>query len=295
MENSYQTNRLVSTDWVADNYDDPDVVVLEVDLDTSAYDHGHIPGAVAWNWKTQLQDETTRDLVSRSDFEQLVRESGINNDSRVVLYGDNHNWFAAWALWQLEYYGFENAALMNGGREKWHQEGRSFSNDEPTIEPGNFTAEAPDESIRAYRHEIEEKLEDGNVSLVDVRCAEEYRGEIIAPEGMSETAQRGGHITGARNIPWSLAVNEDGTFRSPEKLKQLYESRGVSSEGETITYCRIGERSSHSWFVLTHLLDYDDVKNYDGSWTEWGNLVAAPIETGEGIEGHPAAAGVCEE
>lgn len=287
--------KLVSTDWVADHGSQSDVVLLEVDVDTSSYDQGHIPGAIGWNWQTQLQDQRKRDLLGPEEFQKFARESGIHSDSRVVLYGDNNNWFAAWALWQLEYYGFENTVLMDGGREKWMNENRPMTDEVPDVQQGDFVVEEPDESIRAYRQQIEEQLSETGFSLVDVRCSEEYRGEIIAPEGMSETAQRGGHIPGAINIPWKEAVSADGTFKDRSELEELYRSRGVDPDGEVVTYCRIGERSSHTWFVLHHLLGFENVKNYDGSWTEWGNLVGNPIETGEEIKGHPASAGVCKE
>ncbi len=272
---------VVSADWVEDHLDDPNIKLLEVDVDTSSYEEGHIPGAVGLSWRSQLQDQQERDLLDRDEFEQLVREAGINNDDHVVFYGDNYNWFAAWALWQFNYYGFDNTSLLDGGREKWVNEGRPLTTEEPDPEPGNFTAEEPNEELRAYRDDVKEMIESGRPSLVDVRSKEEFTGEVLAPEGMNETCQRGGHVPGATNITWKSAINEDGTFKSTEELKEIYEGQDIRPENETITYCRIGERSSHSWFVLNKLLEHEDVKNYDGSWTEWGNLVAAPIETGE--------------
>jgi len=272
---------VVSADWVEDHLDDPDVKLLEVDVDTSSYEEGHIPGAVGLSWRTQLQDQVERDLLDREEFEELVREAGIDNDDHVVLYGDNFNWFAAWALWQFNYYGFDNTSLLDGGREKWVNEDRPWTTEVPDPSPGNFTAEEPDDSLRAYRDDVKEMIETGQPSLVDVRSTEEFTGEVLAPEGMSETCQRGGHVPGATNITWKSAINDDGTFKSVDELKEIYEGQGITPDNETITYCRIGERSSHSWFVLTKLLGHENVRNYDGSWTEWGNLVAEPIETGE--------------
>jgi thiosulfate/3-mercaptopyruvate sulfurtransferase len=270
---------LVTTQWVADHAGDPKVRLVEVDVDTTQYDQGHIAGAVGWNWQTQLQDNIRRDLIEKAALERLLGQSGISNDTTVILYGDNNNWFAAYALWQLKYYGHKDVRLMNGGRKKWLEEKRPLTTDPAKVTPATYRATGPDESIRAYREEvlgIVQKKVTGN--LVDVRSVDEFTGKIIAPPGMSETAQRAGHIPGAANIPWAQAANEDGTFKSADQLTQLYQGKGVAAAGETIAYCRIGERSSHTWFVLKYLLGYDNVKNYDGSWTEWGNLIGAPIE-----------------
>jgi thiosulfate/3-mercaptopyruvate sulfurtransferase len=272
---------LVSTDWVAQHTKDPKVRIVEVDVDTTAYEKGHIEGAVAWNWQTQLQDNVRRDLLGQKQLEELASKSGISSDTTVVLYGDNNNWFAAYALWQLKYFGHRDARLMNGGRKKWELEGRPFTTQVPQITPTSYKASQPDENIRARRQLIEEVLAKKSAHLVDVRSPDEFTGKVIAPPGMSETAQRGGHIPGAISVPWAKAANDDGTFKSYDELLKLYEGEGVRPDREAIAYCRIGERSSHTWFVLKYLLGFDKVRNYDGSWTEWGNLVDAPIEKGE--------------
>jgi thiosulfate/3-mercaptopyruvate sulfurtransferase len=270
---------LVSTQWVADHLNDPKIRLVEVDVDTTAYDQGHIAGAAGWNWQTQLQDNVRRDLIDKATLEQLLGRSGISNDTTIILYGDNNNWFAAYAFWQLKYNGHTDVRLINGGRNKWLEEKRPLTTDPLKAAPATYRAAGLDESLRAYKQEVLDIVEKKTRGqLVDVRSVDEFTGKIIAPPGMSETAQRAGHVPGAANIPWSQAANEDGTFKSADQLKQLYQGKGVSGGGETIAYCRIGERSSHTWFVLKYLLGYDNVKNYDGSWTEWGNLIGAPIE-----------------
>jgi thiosulfate/3-mercaptopyruvate sulfurtransferase len=270
---------LVSTDWVAQHLNDPKLRLVEVDVDTSAYGQGHIPGAVGWNWQTQLQDNIRRDLIDKPALEELLGESGISNDTTILLYGDNNNWFAAYAFWQLKYYGHADVRLINGGRKKWVEEKRALTTSPTNVAHAKYTAKNPDESIRARKEDVFAILERRKSDdLVDVRSNDEFTGKILAPPGLSETAQRAGHIPGAANIPWAQAANEDGTFKSAEALAQLYGGKGVTGDKGIIAYCRIGERSSHTWFVLKYLLGYENVKNYDGSWTEWGNLVGAPIE-----------------
>jgi thiosulfate/3-mercaptopyruvate sulfurtransferase len=270
---------LVSTQWVADHQNDPKIRLVEVDVDTTAYGQGHIAGAAGWNWQTQLQDNVRRDLINKGALERLLGQSGISNDTTIILYGDNNNWFAAYAFWQLKYYGHKNVRLMNGGRKKWLEDKRPLTTDPPRATPTTYHATGPDESLRAYKDQVLGIVQHKTPGqLVDVRSVDEFTGKIIAPPGMSETAQRAGHIPSAANIPWSQAANEDGTFKSADQLKQLYQGKGVTGNGEVVAYCRIGERSSHTWFVLKYLLGYDNVKNYDGSWTEWGNLIGAPIE-----------------
>jgi thiosulfate/3-mercaptopyruvate sulfurtransferase len=277
---------LVSTEWAAEHLNDRKVRFVEVDVDTSAYDQGHIPGAVGWNWQSQLQDNVRRDLIDKPTLEALLGQSGISNDTTVILYGDNNNWFAAYAFWQLKYYGHKDVRLINGGRKKWIEEKRALTTEAPKITPATYRASGPDESIRARKEQVFAAIGKNAAQLVDVRSVDEFTGKIIAPPGMTETAQRAGHIPGAANIPWSQAANEDGTFKSADALKQLYENKGITGNGEVIAYCRIGERSSHTWFVLRYLVGYDEVKNYDGSWTEWGNLVGAPIEKGVAATAH---------
>jgi thiosulfate/3-mercaptopyruvate sulfurtransferase len=272
-------NSLVSTDWVAQHGKDANLRLVEVDVDTSAYEQGHVEGAVGWNWQSQLQQGTVRDLISKSEMEQLLGRSGIDNATTVILYGDNNNWFAAWAFWQLTYYGYGNVRLMNGGRAKWVAERRPMTTAVPTFPARTNRAKEPDQSIRAYRDQVLAGLRGGRIALVDVRSPAEYRGELLAPPNLpQEGAQRGGHIPGAASIPWASAVKEDGTFKSADELKALYGAKNIDGSKETIAYCRIGERSSHTWFALTQLLGYRNVKNYDGSWTEWGSIVGAPIE-----------------
>ena len=271
---------LVSTDWVAQHSKDPNVRVVEIDVDTKAYDEAHVPGAIAWAWNVDLCDTVRRDILSRDRFEKLMTDSGIAPDTTVVVYGDNNNWFAAWAFWQMKIYGHEDVRIMNGGRKKWLAEGREVSTGTPEIAKGpDYRASGPDLSLRAFLPQVQESARAG-ASLVDVRSPQEFTGEILAPPGLPETCQRGGHIPGARNIPWGRACNDDGTFKSYDELKRLYGMEGVDGTRPTIAYCRIGERSSHTWFVLSYLLGFNNVRNYDGSWTEWGNLVGAPVEIG---------------
>jgi thiosulfate/3-mercaptopyruvate sulfurtransferase len=270
---------LVDTQWVADHLNDSKVKVVEVDVDTTAYDSGHIKGAIGLDWRKDLQARPIRDLLPKAEFEKLLSSKGISNDDSVIVYGDNNNWFAAWFLWNLKYYGHQDARLMNGGRKKWQDEGRELVTEAASIKPASYKAGQPVKSIRALRDEVLGELGKAGVALVDVRSPKEFSGELLAPENLpQEGAQRGGHIPGAANIPWGQAVREDGTFKSADELRALYESKGVTPDKAVIAYCRIGERSSHTWFVLQYLLGYSNVRNYDGSWTEWGSLIAAPIE-----------------
>jgi thiosulfate/3-mercaptopyruvate sulfurtransferase len=270
---------LVDTAWVAAHAGDRGVRVVEVDVDTAAYDQGHVAGAIAWNWNTQLCDTVERDIIRKEDFEKLMAESGVSKGTTVILYGDNNNWFAAWALWQMKIYGHKDVRLMNGGRKKWLAEGRELAQDKPAIKPAKYRAGRPVNAIRAFMPQVQKAMKAGH-ALVDVRSPDEFSGRILAPPGLPETCQRGGHIPHAVNIPWGQACNEDGTFKSADELRQLYAAKGVTPDKPTVAYCRIGERSSHSWFVLKYLLGFPDVRNYDGSWTEWGNLVRAPVERG---------------
>ena len=273
---------IVTTDWVAEHLSDPKVRLIEVDVDTAAYDTGHAPGAVGWNWKADLETNVVRDIQDQAGIEKLLSDAGVDKDTTIILYGDNNNWFAAYALWLLKYYGVENAKLMNGGRKKWIEEGRAITTDATKHAATSFKASSGNSKIRALRNEVFdllEKMPSGKAALVDVRAPKEYSGELLAPENLpQEGSQRGGHIPGAKNIPWGQAVNEDGTFKSREELEALYGGQDVTPDRDVIAYCRIGERSAHTWFVLTHLLGYKNVRNYDGSWTEWGSLVGAPIE-----------------
>jgi thiosulfate/3-mercaptopyruvate sulfurtransferase len=272
---------LVSTDWVEQHKNDDNVRLIEVDVDTAAYDQGHIPGAIAWAWNSQLCDTLRRDIVSWPELQKLLSSAGITPKTTIVIYGDNNNWFAAWAFWQLKIYGHKDVRLLNGGRKKWLSEGRELSKDVPTYSKSKYD-ETPgtDLSIRAFLSQVSEAVSKNAAALVDVRSPQEFTGEILSPPGLPETCQRGGHIPGARNIPWGKACNEDGTFKTADELIALYKAEGIDGSKPIIAYCRIGERSSHSWFVLKYLLGYKRVVNYDGSWTEWGNLVGAPIEKG---------------
>jgi len=270
---------LVEADWVQTHLHDPTVRLIEVDVDTQAYEQGHIAGAVGFNWQRELQDQVQRAPVSKEQLEELLSRAGVTPDTTLVLYGDNNNWFAAWALWILTYYGHRDVRLLNGGRVKWLAEKREITTAVPSYTPTHYTAQIPNGDIRAFRDQILSALKQSKVTLVDVRSPAEYSGELLAPAHLpQEGAQRGGHIPGAANIPWSMAVQEDGTFKSAEELLALYAGKGITSDKEVIAYCRIGERSSHTWFVLQHLLGYPHVRNYDGSWTEWGSLIGAPIE-----------------
>ena len=273
---------LVTTDWVAQHGSDAGIRLVEVDVDTAAYDEGHISGAVGLNWQTQLCDQVRRDILTKEQFEELCQDNGISNDTTVIFYGDNNNWFATYALWQFRYYGHDESKLkvMDGGRQKWIDEGRELVTDTPSPAGTDYKAKFPDDNVRATKDHVLPTLEQGVVNLVDVRSPAEFTGEIIAPPGLPETAQRPGRIPGAANIPWATAVADDGTFKSYEELKEIYEGAGVDPDKETVAYCRIGERSSHTWFALKYLLGYEKVRNYDGSWTEWGNLVGAPIAKG---------------
>ena len=280
----YANDVIVSADWVEGHLDefqsdDPDHRLVEVDVDTEAYDEAHAPGAVGFNWETQLQDQQTRDILDKSEFENLLGSHGITEDTTVVLYGDNSNWFAAYSYWQFKYWGHDDVKLLDGGREYWVESDYPTTDEAPSYSAQEYTASGPRESIRAYRDDVENAIE-REIPLVDVRSPEEFSGEILAPPGLQETAQRGGHVPGARNISWAAVTNDDGTFKNFDELETLYAEEGIDAEGTTVAYCRIGERSSVAWFALHELLGYDDTVNYDGSWTEWGNLVGAPIETG---------------
>jgi thiosulfate/3-mercaptopyruvate sulfurtransferase len=271
---------LVETNWLASKLSDPNIRIVEVDVDTAAYDVGHIPGAIGWAWNTQLCDTVRRDIVPKDQLEALLSKTGITPQTTIVLYGDNNNWFAAWAFWQLKIYGHKEVRILNGGRKKWIAEGRELTTDVPSYPATQYRAQEPDLSIRAFLPQVQDALRQHAAVLIDVRSPQEFTGEILAPPGLPETCQRGGHIPGARNVPWGKACNDDGTFKSFDELKALYAAEGVSDSRPVIAYCRIGERSSHTWFVLRYLLGVPNVVNYDGSWTEWGNLVGAPVERG---------------
>jgi thiosulfate/3-mercaptopyruvate sulfurtransferase len=271
-------NVLVTTDWVAQHAKDAGVRIVEVDVDTTAYDQGHVPGSAGWNWTTELCDTLVRDIIPVKKLEDLLGRTGIDNKTSIVLYGDNNNWFAAWAFWQLKIYGHDDVKIMDGGRKKWLAEGRELSTDKPSFPAATYKSKPADTSLRAFLPEVQQASAAKKAQLVDVRSPQEFTGEILAPPGLPETCQRGGHIPGAKSIPWGKNCNDDGTFKKFDELKALYAAQGISGDQPVIAYCRIGERSSLTWFVLKHLLGFHNVKNYDGSWTEWGNLVGAPVE-----------------
>jgi thiosulfate/3-mercaptopyruvate sulfurtransferase len=269
---------LVSTEWLADHLSDPGQVLIEVDVNPALYAGGHIEGAVGWDWRQDLQDQTVRDLASREALEAKLSESGVTPDTTVLLYGDNNNWFAAYAYWALKYYGHDNVKLVNGGRVKWEAEGRPYTTDAPRVTATAYHFPGGShEELRAYRDQVKDAI--GKAGLVDVRSPGEFSGALLAPENLpQEGAQRGGHIPTAVNVPWATAVKEDGSFKDVDALRELYGGKGISGDREVIAYCRIGERSAHTWFVLTELLGYPNVRNYDGSWTEWGSSIRVPIE-----------------
>ncbi len=282
-ENGYAKSVLITTEWLGEHLGDGNVVVAEVDENPDLYEEGHIRGAVKLHWRDDLQDPIERDLVDKEIFERILGERGIGNDTTVVLYGDKNNWFAAFAYWYLKIYGHGDVRILDGGRQKWIDERRDLTTEAPSPTPQTYRAGDRDESIRAYRDEVREWIAGGGRALVDVRSPGEYAGDLVAPPGYEqEGAQRGGHIPTAASIPWASAVRDDGTFKGPDELKQLYEGKGITADKEVTAYCRIGERSAHTWFVLRELLGYERVRNYDGSWTEWGNLVDVPIEKGSG-------------
>ena len=273
-------NVLVDTQWVEDHLNDNNIRIAEVDYDPKAnYNLGHVPNAILFDWKRDINDPLSRNIISKDDSLKLLQNAGINNDTTLILYGDFNNWFAAFAFWVFEYYGMKNIKIMNGGRKKWLEEDRKISKDIPSFSKGNFTPSDPNPAIRSFLNQVRESLSSNQIKRIDVRSPPEFSGEITAPpEYPTEHAQRGGHIPGAVNIPWAKAVNDNGTFKSADELTALYQNVGITPDKEIITYCRIGERSSHTWFVLKHLLGYPNVKNYDGSWTEWGNMIDNPIE-----------------
>jgi thiosulfate/3-mercaptopyruvate sulfurtransferase len=274
----YAKNVLVDADWATSRVGDPNVRFVEVDVDTSAYAEGHIPGAVAWNWTSQLSDGVRRDIVSREELGRLLSESGIGPETTIVLYGDNNNWFAAWAYWQLKLFGQQNVKILNGGRKHWLAQGLPTTTDVPSYGPTGYELPPADFSHRAFRDDVLKQVEAAG-ALVDVRSPAEYSGELLAPAAIpQEGAQRAGHVPGAANIPWGQAVREDGTFKDAGELRELYAAQGITPDKDIIAYCRIGERSSHTWFVLHELLGFERVRNYDGSWTEYGSLVGVPIE-----------------
>jgi thiosulfate/3-mercaptopyruvate sulfurtransferase len=270
---------LVDVAWVKEHAADPNVRLVEVDVDTTAYDSGHIPGSVGWNWQVDLQQRPARDIPTRSEWEALLSRSGITPDTTVVLYGDNHNWFAAFAYWLFKYYGHDKVVLLDGGRAKWLASGGDTTTDATTVDATSYTVSSTREALRAYRDDVKGTIGNAGTVLIDVRSPKEYSGELLAPENMpQEGAQRGGHVPGAENVPWASSVGQDSTFKPVEELLAIYGGKGVETGKPAIAYCRIGERSAHTWFVLSELLGVEDARNYDGSWTEWGSLIGAPIE-----------------
>jgi len=274
---------LVSTEWAAGHLNDPKVRLIEVDVDTSAYEQGHVPGAVGVNWSTELEDTIRRDIPTKENWEKLLSRAGVSADTKIVFYGDNNNWFAAFAYWVAKMYGHPDVVLMNGGRKKWELENRPMTKDAPSVAAASYRSKDLDQAFRALYNDVGNYVGvPSGKALVDVRSPAEFSGEIVAPPGLPETAQRCGHIPGAANIPWGQAANEDGTFKSADELKALYEGKGITADKDVVAYCRIGERSSHTWFVLKELLGYGQVRNYDGSWTEWGSVIGAPIDNPAG-------------
>jgi len=282
MANYAHPEVLVTTDWAKENLDKPCIKLVEIDVDTKAYEAGHVPGAVGFNWQTQLQDQVRRDIIGQEAFEKLVGGAGVSAKDTVILYGDNNNWFAAYGFWLFKIYGHNDVRLMNGGRVKWlNEKDKPLTTELPNVTPVDYKVTETHLELRAMLPEVMDISRTAKSNLVDVRSPDEFTGKVIAPPGMSETAQRGGHIPGAKSVPWSTAVQQDGTFKSADDLQGIYlQQKGVDPKKPTVAYCRIGERSSHTWFVLKYLLGLDNVKNYDGSWTEYGNVVGAPIEKG---------------
>jgi len=274
------TDILVTTDWALAHLNDANTRFIEVDVDTTQYEGGHLPGAISFNWQSQLQDQVARDIISKENFEKLASDAGITPSTSVILYGDNNNWFAAYALWLFKYYGHEDVRLVDGGRKKLVAEGRALTTDVPSYPKTDYKVTKVNDAIRADRDYIRQRLGKSEFGLIDVRSNPEFVGDVIAPPGMTETAQRAGHIPGAKSVPWATAVAEDGTFKPVEELQKIYGAKGVTEKPDVVAYCRIGERSSHTWFVLKYLLGLPNVRNYDGSWTEWGNLIGAPIVKG---------------
>jgi len=272
-------NALVDVEWVKAHATDAHVRLVEVDVDTTAYDSGHIPGSIGWNWQIDLQQHPARDIPTAEEWATLLANAGISPDTTVVLYGDNHNWFAAFAYWIFKYYGHDQVALLDGGRAKWIASGGEITTGATTVAPASYTVTSTRPELRAYRDDVRSTIGNDDTVLIDVRSPGEFSGELLAPANLpQEGAQRGGHVPGAQNVPWATAVAADSTFKPVDELRTIYGEKGVAASKPAIAYCRIGERSAHTWFVLTELLGIDDVRNYDGSWTEWGSLIGAPIE-----------------